>query len=213
MKSLRVASGKWKGKEIPAPEEISGHQNFTNSLIKKAIFSLIDSKLAGWNLNLESALFCDYFSGSGQIAAEAYSLGYKRILIYELDQERFSRLLKLFKGLENIKLFRKDATKHFLKWEPGTEQAQVFYLDPPYTYWSVTPVRMRKMLEELYAHCQTLSVPSVILCQIPEHQKADSIWAEVPFKEREYGSHSLIETIVVPASFANTLPSPAENVE
>ncbi|TGN06844.1 RsmD family RNA methyltransferase [Leptospira ilyithenensis] len=195
MKSLRVGSGKWRGKEISAPDEISGHQNFTNSLIKKAIFSLIDSRLSGWDIRAEDCLFCDYFSGSGQIAAEAYSLDFARILVYELDQDRFGKLLKLFKGLANVKLFRKDATKHALKWEQETEKAYIFYLDPPYTYWSETPDRMKLMIENLYAHCSTLSRPSIILCQIPEHQKSDKIWVGVPFKEREYGSHSLIETI------------------
>ncbi|MDZ4725354.1 MAG: RsmD family RNA methyltransferase [Leptospira sp.] len=193
MKSLRVAGGKWKGKEIPAPEEVSGHLNFTNSLMKKSIFDLIDSKLEVWNLDIDQALFCDYFSGSGQIAAEAYSRGYQKILVYELDQKRFSSLLSLFKGLVNIKLFRKDATKHALKWEISTESAYIFYLDPPYTYWSVTPDRMHNMIVSLYQYLKTLEKPFVILSQIPERQKVDKIWEGLPFKEREYGSHSLIE--------------------
>ncbi len=196
MKSLRVAAGKWKGKEIPAPEEISGHLNFTNSLIKKSIFDLIDSKLELWGYSPEESMFCDFFSGSGQIAAEAYSRSYSRILVYELDQKRFSSLLGLFKGLKNITLFRKDATKHFLKWEALDEKVYIFYLDPPYTYWSVTPDRMKGMIGDLYAHCKTLNKPSVILSQIPEQQKTNKIWEGLPFRERQYGSHIIVELII-----------------
>lgn len=196
MKGLRVASGKWKGKEIPAPDEISGHLNFTNSLIKKSIFGLVNSRLESWGLEEDQTLFCDFFSGSGQIAAEAYSLGFQRVLVYELDQSRFRSLLSLFKGLANVTLFRKDATKHALKWEMKDEKAMVFYLDPPYTYWSVTPDRMKKMINDLFVYCTRLSLPTIILSQIPEHQQYDKIWNDVPHKERLYGSHSLIEIVI-----------------
>jgi 16S rRNA G966 N2-methylase RsmD len=196
MKSLRVAAGKWKGKEIPAPEEVSGHLNFTNSLIKKSIFDLIDSKLGSLDLNVEGSLFCDFFSGSGQIAAEAFSRDYMRILVYELDQKRFASLLSLFKGLKNVTLFRKDATKHSLKWESGEETSCIFYLDPPYTYWSVTPDRMKKMISELYLFCIELKKPCIILSQIPEQQKSNKIWEGLPYKERPYGSHTLIEIVI-----------------
>lgn len=194
MKGLRVSQGKWKGKEIPSPPDVSGHLNFTNSLMKKAIFSLMDSRLLSWGLGFDSVLFCDYFSGSGQISAEAYSLSVKRLLTYELDQTRFRQVHSLFRGLSNVQLFRKDATKHALKWEVGEEEAYIFYLDPPYTYWSETPTRMKEMLEQLYDFCISTKKPFLILCQIPEHQPIDKIWASVPHKQREYGSHSIIET-------------------
>ncbi|EOQ95204.1 hypothetical protein LEP1GSC195_2799 [Leptospira wolbachii serovar Codice str. CDC] len=194
MKGLRVSQGKWKGKEIPSPPDVSGHLNFTNSLMKKAIFSLMDSRLLSWGLGFDSVLFCDYFSGSGQISAEAYSLSVKRLLTYELDQTRFRQLHSLFRGLTNVQLFRKDATKHTLKWELGEEEAYIFYLDPPYTYWSETPTRMKEMLEQLYTFCVSTKKPFLILCQIPERQAIDKIWASVPHKVREYGSHSIIET-------------------
>ncbi|MBL0953665.1 MAG: RsmD family RNA methyltransferase [Leptospira sp.] len=194
MKGLRVSQGKWKGKEIPSPPDVSGHLNFTNSLVKKAIFSLMDSRLLSWGLGFESVLFCDYFAGSGQISAEAYSLSVKRLLTYELDQTRFRNLHTLFRGLPNVQLFRKDATKHALKWELGEESAYIFYLDPPYTYWSETPMRMKEMLEDLYQFCLSTKKPFLILCQIPEHQSTKNIWVNVPYKIREYGSHFIIET-------------------
>lgn len=194
MKGLRVSQGKWKGKEIPSPPDVSGHLNFTNSLVKKAIFSLMDSRLLSWGLGFESVLFCDYFAGSGQISAEAYSLSVKRLLTYELDQTRFRNLHTLFRGIPNVQLFRKDATKHALKWELGDESAFIFYLDPPYTYWSVTPTRMQTMLEDLYQFCLSTGKPFLILCQIPEHQSINNIWVNVPHKVREYGSHFIIET-------------------
>ncbi|MCW7494065.1 RsmD family RNA methyltransferase [Leptospira sp. 2 VSF19] len=194
MKGLRVSQGKWKGKEIPTPPDVSGHLNFTNSLVKKAIFSLMDSRLLSWGLGFDSVLFCDYFAGSGQISAEAYSLSVKRLLTYELDQTRFRQLHSLFRGLAEVQLFRKDATKHALKWDLGEELAYIFYLDPPYTYWSETPARMKEMLEGLYAFCLSLQKPFLILCQIPEHQPTAKIWTDLPHKVREYGSHFIIET-------------------
>ncbi|PJZ46493.1 RsmD family RNA methyltransferase [Leptospira brenneri] len=194
MKGLRISQGKWKGKEIPSPPDVSGHLNFTNSLVKKAIFSLMDSRLLSWGIGFDSILFCDYFAGSGQISAEAYSLSAKRLLTYELDQTRFRQLHSLFRGLPNVQLFRKDATKHALKWEIGEEEAYIFYLDPPYTYWSETPTRMKEMLEQLHSFCVSLKKPFLILCQIPEHQPTNKIWADLPHKVREYGSHLIIET-------------------
>ncbi|GBF50246.1 N6-adenine-specific methylase [Leptospira ryugenii] len=193
MKSLRVSQGIWKGKEIPCPEEVSGHLNFTNSLVKKSLFDVIDSRLDSWGISNQESLFCDFFSGSGQISAEAYSRGFGKILVYELDQKRFSGLLQLFKGIKTITLFRKDATKHAIKWELGEEKAYIFYLDPPYTYWSVTPTRMSSMLLQLVSHLNDLNKPYLILSQIPEHQKVEEIWSGLEYKVREYGSHSLVE--------------------
>lgn len=193
MKGLRVTQGIWKGKELPAPQGISGHQNFTNSLVKKAIFALTMSKLEGNNLEFSDILFFDFFAGSGQIAAEAYSLGAGRVFVYELNQERFASLVKLFKGIQNIQLFRKDATKHFLKWDKKDERGYVFYLDPPYTYWSETPIRMKEMLESLVTFAIGENQPFLILSQIPEHQKLDLIWQNIPYKLREYGSHLVVE--------------------
>lgn len=193
MKSLRVTQGIWKGKELPSPKEVAGHSHFTNSLIKKAVFSLLQSKLQSSGLSFTSSLFVDFFAGSGQMSAEAYSLGFFRILTYELNQDRFFTLMQIFKHCPNVRLFRKDATKHVLKWDLEAEEALFFYIDPPYTYWSETPIRMKQMLNDLYHFCEASEKLYCILSQIPEHQKTETIFGGLPYKVREYGSHFLIE--------------------
>lgn len=193
MKELRISAGSQKGKKIKEPKDVAGNLHFTNSLLKKAVFSIVKSKIEEDGLGWDDVVFVDYFSGSGQMSLEALSLGAGKALVYELDNGRFGSLIKELGKLEKAQLFRKDATRFPLKWELPPKGFFVFYLDPPYTYWSQTPDRMQKMIQEVYQFSVQLDKPFLILSQIPEIQSTKQIWAELPIKIRNYGSHKLVE--------------------
>lgn len=193
MKELRISSGSWKGKKVKETKEVAGHSNFTNSLLKKAVFSILDSRLNELSLDWSDLAFIDYFSGSGQMSLEALSLGASQAMVYELDNGRFGTLIQQFGKTENVLLFRKDSTRFPLKWDMPSQKFLVFYLDPPYTYWSQTPDRMQKMINDVYQFALNSGKPFIILSQISENQSTKTIWKDIPIKIRPYGSHLLVE--------------------
>jgi len=193
MKELRIQRGKWKGKKLSAPEPISGHANFTSSLVKKATFSILENRLKQLESSWEDVVWVDFFGGSGQLTIEAVGLGVKKAYCFELDQERFGKLLKIFKDLSQVRLFRKDATRYSGTFAIDNEDLCFIYLDPPYTYWTETPVRMNDMLLKVMSYLKNFKSKGTILCQLPDKAnfpKAIDQWTK---EIRTYGSHYLLQ--------------------
>ena len=93
-----VQGGVFKNKKIPILESSKGHSNFTTSIMKKAIFSMIDSHVMSGNLLLEEAFFIDLFSGSGQMALEALSRGFNKVHLSRLAEYNVNYPLFFFPG-------------------------------------------------------------------------------------------------------------------
>lgn len=71
------------------PKKIAGKSNATPSVIKEALFQMIQNR-AG---SQERSWFFDLFGGSGQIGFEAYSRGFAEVWIGEINKERFNDLV------------------------------------------------------------------------------------------------------------------------
>jgi 16S rRNA (guanine966-N2)-methyltransferase len=156
-----VQGGVFKNKKIPILESSKGHSNFTTSIMKKAIFSMIDSHVMSGNLHLEEALFIDLFSGSGQMALEALSRGFNKVHLFEIDTKRFSGLKKnLSQYSENMIFHHKDSFRYFDKIEENENFSLVYFLDPPYTFWE--GARMLALIDSLKAmkNCKNIYVQS-----------------------------------------------------
>lgn len=188
--SLKIQRGRFRGRSIPMPAPVHGHSNFTPALVKKAVFDLADARLG----DLSDVLFFDLCAGSGQMGLEAYSLEYREVHLCELDQGRFSEILKEIKKRSyTVHLHRKD----FRKMVPTIENAErsVVYLDPPYSIWekrNCPPIL--EFLEKLGSSLNgpDLSIREILViiqgpdfCNIPETLP----WP--PSEERAYGKNCL----------------------
>ncbi len=131
-----VQAGVFKNRKIPMIESSKGHSNFTTSIMKKAVFGMIESHVLSGNLLLQESHFVDLFSGSGQMALEALSRGFKKAHLFEIDTKRFSGLKKnLSQYSENMIFHHKDSFRYFDKIEVEEEESIVYFLDPPYSFW------------------------------------------------------------------------------
>ena len=156
-----VQGGIFKNKKIPILESSKGHSNFTTSIMKKAIFSMIDSHVMSGDLLLEEALFIYLFSGSGQMALEALSRGFNKVHLFEIDTKRFSGLKKnLSQYSENMIFHHKDSFRYYDKIEENEKFSLIYFLDPPYTFWEGG--KMLALIEAIKAmkNCRMIYIQS-----------------------------------------------------
>lgn len=186
---LQIQKGRYRGRKIPAPGEIKGRQNATPSIVKEALFQLLETAApqeAGF-------AFFDLCAGSGQIGFEAASRGYEPVHINEADPVRFRSLITFVKQ-ENfdVTLHKKD----FRRAAPlicSVERAAVF-LDPPYSFWSngscAELVQFLHSLEDSMENTQNVcAVEDIIFAvQGPDPLSFQGKWIK-PVLERRYGKN------------------------
>ena len=126
--SIAISGGQFRGRKIPLPPAVSGHRHFTPSLLKEAVFQLLNNRGS-------SGPFWDLCTGSGQMGLEALSRGFQPVHMVELDRSRFSWLRKVCREYP-VTLHNKD----FLRTPPMILEARspntVCFLDLPYSFWS-----------------------------------------------------------------------------
>lgn len=190
-KSLKIQSGKWKGKSIPIPIAVKGHKQFTPSLIKKSVFGRINSHSLNGSLNPSKSVFIDLFAGSGQMGWEALSIGFESVFFMELDKNRFSSLLELGKEWslkQNVRFFRKDGFRFFHPLEKESEyQSIVYFLDPPYSFWENQMDRLIQLIEKIQN--SEFETNIFLFIQSPIHSKLPL--NNLSLTEANFGSNSL----------------------
>ncbi|AOP33287.1 DNA methyltransferase [Leptospira tipperaryensis] len=158
MKLLKVQTGKLKGKSIETPPAIAGNMNFTPAVIKKSVFDVLGSLVLKGRLIPEDAAFIDFFAGSGQMALEAVSRGFARVVLYELAWERSDSLRKLFDKIGGTReIFRKDVFRFYDKLDIP-EKSKVYFLDPPYSFWDKKNEKLKNLVEALLKEESTVVV-------------------------------------------------------
>ncbi|MBM9577125.1 23S rRNA (adenine(2030)-N(6))-methyltransferase RlmJ [Leptospira sp. 201903070] len=158
MKLLRVQTGTLKGKSIETPPAIAGNMNFTPAVIKKSVFDVLGSLVLKGRLIPEDSAFIDFFAGSGQMALEAVSRGFGRVVLYELAWERSDSLRKLFDKIGGAKeIFRKDVFRFYDKLDIP-EKSKVYFLDPPYSFWDKKNEKLKSLAEALLKEESTVIV-------------------------------------------------------
>lgn len=148
---LKITTGSLKGKTVPIPPPVKGNFHFTPALVKKSVFSRIDSFSLKGDLEPETSIFVDVFAGSGQMGWEALSLGFGTVVFLELDRSRFSGLIELGKKWKGNKIFQnKDGFRFHSSWEiPENTRSLVYFLDPPYSFWKNQTDKILKMIQEI----------------------------------------------------------------
>ncbi|XDD49410.1 RsmD family RNA methyltransferase [Leptospira sp. WS92.C1] len=158
MSVLKVQTGKLKGKSILPPPAVAGHTNFTPAVIKKSLFDVLGSLILKGRLIPENSAFIDFFAGSGQMGLEAVSRGFGRAVLYELARERADTLRKFFEKIEgNHDIYRKDVFRFYDKLDIP-EKSRVFFLDPPYSFWTKKNEKFKSLVDHLLKEETTVAV-------------------------------------------------------
>lgn len=170
---MRIITGEYRGRKLETP--IGYDVRPTTDKVKEAIFNLLQN-------DMYDAVCVDLFAGTGSLGLEALSRGARRC--YFCDNARAS--LNLVKT--NIKIcgagdksivLAGDYTKTLARIK---EQADIFFLDPPYA--SGVYEKCLELIEEL----DLLTEDGII---VAEHDKYDEMPEQVgnlvKVKERRYG--------------------------
>jgi 16S rRNA (guanine966-N2)-methyltransferase len=132
MMSLRIVSGKFKGRVVQVPKGDGVRP--TTGRVRQSVFSIIEAYLP-------QARVLDVFAGSGTIGLEALSRGASYVLAFEKEKQQASyiqRTIEQFKLSSNeYQLIQREALGVLKQGNSIAPPYDVVYLDPPYgfTQW------------------------------------------------------------------------------
>ncbi len=127
MSSLRVISGKYRGKIIPF-NPVRFNADITPQKVKGALFSILGEDLTGKS-------FLDLYAGSGQIGIEAISRGASPVAFIEKDPRRNSFIKKYINNLDekdNICIYKTTAINALDIISDKNMFFDFIFIDPPY---------------------------------------------------------------------------------
>lgn len=120
---MRVITGSARGRRLVSPEGFDVRP--TTDKVKEALFNIIQ-------FDLDGALFCDLFAGSGQIGLEAISRGAKKAVFVESSRKSLEVVktnIELCKFSDCCATVLSDA---FMYLSSMTEDFDFIFMDPPY---------------------------------------------------------------------------------
>ena len=128
---------------------------------------------------LKGKSFLDLFSGTGQIALNAYKRGASPVCLVESERKRFCDIVKNMP--EDVKCHCMDVRRAMSKFEKNGESFDIIYADPPYELgWGAELPKL------LHKHSGILSPGGTFIFEHSEKEAADDIegWER---EERAYG--------------------------
>ena len=174
---MRVISGQAGGRRLTTleGEEVTRP---TGGKVKEAIFSSI-------RFNLPGKTFLDLFSGSGQMAIEAVSLGASEAVAIELNRNALSVLRENVKscGFDGkIEIRQADAYSYL---ESTNKTFDIAFLDPPY--------RKQMIDRALPLLVPKMSRDGIILCEISSEESLPESCGEfVAVKRHKYSNTTVV---------------------
>jgi 16S rRNA (guanine(966)-N(2))-methyltransferase RsmD len=196
---MRIIGGKFKGKEIKAPDGIRP----TQDMVRKALFDILG--------DMDDLSFLELYAGSGAIGLEALSRGAKAVVFLESSRQA-ARAIQA--NLESLK-----PAEGALAMEPGREALvinkdvsevipqlykthrlfDVIFLDPP--YYKGTPPRLhsesmepektesltKKTLQTLGAYDILAPYGIIVIQHFKKDNLPDTAGDLILFKQSPYG--------------------------
>ncbi len=184
---LKILQGRYRGRSIAMPPEVKGNRHATPSMVKEAVFQLLDNHIQ----DRSKYAFLDLCAGSGQMGLEALSRGWGEVHLAEMERSRFSFLLKNcapYRG--EVKLHNKD----FRRMGAITAAAGdcAVFLDPPYSFWNDDKCpAMNRFLENLSSSNQAVENSDIIiLVQGPAPYRDGDAYCSSPLRIIETSEHT-----------------------
>lgn len=142
---MRIVGGKWRGRQIEAPEG-RGVTRPTTDRTREAIASMI---LAACGLDLSGASVLDAFAGSGAMGLELLSRGARSATFVDRDRRAAARVRRtaaaLGAGGDEARVLSGDVFALVTRGLPGAP-FDVVFLDPPY---ALAAERVSALVDEL----------------------------------------------------------------
>ncbi len=125
---MRILNGKYKGKKIQTLNK--SFLRPTTSRTREAIFNILENNEYFKNLEFNDLVFLEIFCGSAIVSFEAYSRGFRKIILIDKNKEikkLFDKNVQLFNP-ENFNFLKYDA----LKLSQISTKADICFMDAPY---------------------------------------------------------------------------------
>ena len=143
----------------------------TTGKVLQALFNILGP--------LKGKSFLDLFSGSGQIALNAYRKGADPVCLVESDRKRHGGIVKTMP--EDVKCLCMDVRRALSRFVKSGESFDVIFADPPYGLgWGV------ELPQLIFKHSEVLFPNGTLIFEHSEKEDADDIpgWER---EERTYG--------------------------
>ncbi len=121
---MRIISGKYKGRRISAPSNITARP--TTDFAKEGLFNLLNNKI-----DFEGIAVLDLFAGTGSIGIEFVSRDCKSVISIEQNDRHCAFIRKICNELkiDNLSLMKIDVFKYL---NSCHTQFDMIFADPPY---------------------------------------------------------------------------------
>ncbi|HOB10039.1 MULTISPECIES: RsmD family RNA methyltransferase [Acetomicrobium] len=147
----------------------------TSNKVLLALFNIIG--------DVEGKAFLDLFSGSGQIAEEAWKRGARPVVAVESDRMLCTKLRRLAEDKESFEVFCMDVRRALPSLSKRGYKFSLIFADPPYEHgWIKRLLLLLAKYEALLMHDALLVFERSRREKLPLHCKAWKL-----LKERSYG--------------------------
>lgn len=163
-----ITGGIYKGRKIQAPDEKITRP--TLSKVRQGVFNTLFSLIG----DFKDLKFLDLFAGSGIMGIEAFSRGFKEVVVIEKNP-KVAQIIKRNYSLLNLSPNLKicDSLKFLDKTDTNFD---VIYIDPPY---------YSDIYEKVFKKLNNIDLKNAII--IAEHLEPLNIVGYSLIKEKSYG--------------------------
>jgi 16S rRNA (guanine966-N2)-methyltransferase len=174
---MRIISGKLKGRRLVSFK--AEHIRPTTDRVKEVLFNILQGDLPG-------ARVCDLFSGTGNLAIEAYSRGAGYVEAVESHKTSLQIIadnLRELKLSKEIHVVKKDVYS-YLEGYSG-EPFDLVFIDPPFTE------RMAHPVLEAVAKSEVCREGGVVIIEASKHERVDDNYGVYKLLDRrDFGDKS-----------------------
>lgn len=199
---IRISQGKLKGLKIPFSRKKNKIWNATPQKLKEALFQIIQNHIQ----HPQKTLFLDLYTGSGQIALEAFSRNMKIVFALDIDPERVQNIRKIIENLPTQEGFilRKMKAERFLVKEnisinifSDEIKNIVLFADPPYSFSEQNFIYHQKIFQMSLEFAKNHPGYSIyFFMQIPygknEYKSLTEFGNQFPGKLYIYGKNAIV---------------------
>ena len=186
---MRIIGGSFKGKKLIQPKDFKTRP--LKDLTKESIFNIINHTKK-FNINLNSSVVLDLFSGVGSFGIECISRGVKNVVFIENYRNVITVLKKNLtdlKSIYNYQIIENDVYDEEV-YSSLNNKFDIIFLDPPYKDKKFVSILLKIKEKEL------LTQNGVII--IHRHKNEKDVFPSIikVIEEKKYGISKIIFAVL-----------------